>query len=484
MDSSAAPRRLISAASVLLLALAVLFGVAAYLSHEQSLAREKVHRDYVGSVSLTARLIGDGLTVSETNNRRNASETFAGAPKTIPAALEANHTGLDEIAVLTDQGAVLGSYPSGLRQRATVLRDSRSFALARRSGHLVFGDLVAGNPVGTIDAIQPFDTPYGGRMMVIPLPLQQVTSLGEAYLSSAQGALGGHAYLVDGKETVIASSSAGDVGRTIPADLRSAHVPRVDEQSGRFVVSHGVPASTWRVVFVTPERALLAPLRSSRMVAWQLYAAFVAAMALLLLIGTSALRSSGQLAHARLHDTLTGLPNRALLFQRLERALRERRHSFLAVLFIDLDGFKPINDRYGHSTGDKLLNAVGRRLVESMRPGDQVSRIGGDEFLVVVCADLRGDDAARAVAERIQDYLAQPYTIDDEPLLVGSSIGVATVDLAHSSEADVAEHLIHQADQAMYMVKRRGGRGIEFFSPAHGPQGTVPSRPTTTGTIG
>jgi len=108
---------------------------------------------------------------------------------------------------------------------------------------------------------------------------------------------------------------------------------------------------------------------------------------------------SARLAHARLHDTLTGLLNRALFLERVQQAINEQRPDEpVAALFIDLDGFKPINDTYGHAAGDALLKAVSDRLIESMRPGDYVCRFGGDEFLVL-CQRLREPEDAQHVLD-------------------------------------------------------------------------------------
>jgi diguanylate cyclase (GGDEF)-like protein len=230
-----------------------------------------------------------------------------------------------------------------------------------------------------------------------------------------------------------------------------------------YYTSAGVPGTPWRVVFAVPERNLMEPVEASRKVAWQLFAAFVAAMICMVALGATALSRSARLAYERQHDALTGLPNRLLFIEKAEQALTGRRRPVgrVAVLFIDLDGFKPINDRYGHAAGDALLVAVAQRLAGGTRKGDVVGRFGGDEFLVL-CTALVDEAQVTAIAERLRQEIAKPYEFDGHVVSVGSSIGLALND----SLDDVAATLIHHADRAMYEAKE-GGRGrIRRFSPA------------------
>lgn len=151
------------------------------------------------------------------------------------------------------------------------------------------------------------------------------------------------------------------------------------------------------------------------------------------------------------HDALTGLPNRLLLLDRLSEALHgaRRRADLVAVLFIDLDRFKPINDTHGHAVGDAVLQTVAHRLRESVRQIDSVARLGGDEF-VVVLRDLRSRGYAEKLAAKLLDLICQPIVIDGLQLSVGASIGVGT----GPEPGDTAADLLHRADLAMYAVKR------------------------------
>jgi len=217
----------------------------------------------------------------------------------------------------------------------------------------------------------------------------------------------------------------------------------------------------WKVVYATKTNVLLAPVQSTRRVAWQMFGAFVVAILLMLLLGTRALLNSTRLAHARLHDALTGLPNRALFLQHAQHAIDAcRRHGGpLAALFLDLDGFKPINDTHGHTVGDALLAAVAERLSDSSRTGDVVGRFGGDEFLVL-CRQLSSDEDAFDIADRLQKAIAEPFVIDGRSLCVSVSIGIATFQHARSSN-----ELIHNADLAMYRAKQSGKGRTELFIP-------------------
>ncbi|MEQ8839997.1 MAG: EAL domain-containing protein [Acidimicrobiales bacterium] len=152
------------------------------------------------------------------------------------------------------------------------------------------------------------------------------------------------------------------------------------------------------------------------------------------------------------HDELTGLPNRALLIDRMTHALAasERSHQPIGVLFIDLDGFKTINDTLGHPVGDTALTKVAERLTAIVRPGDTLARIGGDEF-VMLCAGTDGARGATAVARRILDAFAQPFVLEGREIAIGASIGIAT-----SIGSAEPNQIIENADIARYEAKHEG----------------------------
>jgi diguanylate cyclase (GGDEF)-like protein/PAS domain S-box-containing protein len=166
-----------------------------------------------------------------------------------------------------------------------------------------------------------------------------------------------------------------------------------------------------------------------------------------------------QLVYEAYHDGLTELASRALFGERLEEALAKVGGDDVAILFLDLDGFKEVNDSLGHAAGDQLLVQVAERLRESVRDGDTVARFGGDEFAVLVQSIVARADAG-TVARRIVAAIGEPFTIDGRELHVGASIG-----LASASDATDMEQLLRNADLAMYEAKAAGGGGFAGYDP-------------------
>ncbi|MFT7244149.1 MAG: diguanylate cyclase (GGDEF)-like protein/PAS domain S-box-containing protein [Candidatus Azotimanducaceae bacterium] len=161
------------------------------------------------------------------------------------------------------------------------------------------------------------------------------------------------------------------------------------------------------------------------------------------------------------HDLLTKLPNRALMEDRLGIAITQARRNkqSLAVMFLDLDRFKWVNDTMGHAMGDRLLQAVGQRLENMLRKGDTLARFGGDEFALILPQITRAEDAG-TIAEKILGELKDPFKLDEHELHVSGSIGIAVYPEAGST----MESLIKSADMAMYCVKDRGKNGYEFYT--------------------
>jgi diguanylate cyclase (GGDEF)-like protein/PAS domain S-box-containing protein len=170
-----------------------------------------------------------------------------------------------------------------------------------------------------------------------------------------------------------------------------------------------------------------------------------------------------QMTHSAEHDYLTGLPNRMLLNDRISQAivLAPRHMKHVALLFLDLDGFKHINDSLGHPTGDKLLQSISERLIDCVRASDTVSRQGGDEFVVLLSEVEQSEDPA-ITARRMLEAVAQPHSIDHHDLHVTASIGVSV----YPDDGLDAETLIKNADTAMYQAKENGRQGYQFFKPA------------------
>ncbi|MGW3950874.1 putative bifunctional diguanylate cyclase/phosphodiesterase [Streptomyces sp. NPDC004752] len=187
---------------------------------------------------------------------------------------------------------------------------------------------------------------------------------------------------------------------------------------------------------------------------------------------TDRVRLQAQLQHSAEHDPLTDLPNRALFTRRVQQALSGRRASDraavphgTAVLFIDLDGFKAVNDTIGHQAGDELLVQAARRLQDAVRQGDTAARLGGDEFAALIVGDGTRDRGARErnileLADRLRATLSQPYLIDGNDVRVNASIGVAFADPGLG-----AGELLRNADLAMYRAKSAGKGRVELYKP-------------------
>ncbi len=184
---------------------------------------------------------------------------------------------------------------------------------------------------------------------------------------------------------------------------------------------------------------------------------------------TERVRLQAQLQHNAEHDPLTGLPNRALFTDRVRQALGGRRtgDAGTAVLFIDLDGFKAVNDRLGHQAGDELLVQAARRLQESVRAGDTAARLGGDEFAAIILGDGAGDQSAREcqvheIADRLRLTLSQPYRVGvgAGDVRVAASIGVA-----FAEPGITPSDLMRNADLAMYRAKAGGKNRVELYAP-------------------
>lgn len=167
------------------------------------------------------------------------------------------------------------------------------------------------------------------------------------------------------------------------------------------------------------------------------------------------------LAHRASHDPLTGLPNRAVLMGHLNRVLARlgRQPGTVALLFVDLDGFKNINDTYGHRVGDGVLKEVARRISLAVRRDDVVTRMGGDEF-VIVCDALESTSESATVAERIRLALDEPFDSHGRVHQISASIGIAQT----SDPGTTGEDLLRRADLAMYLAKERGRNRVEFFA--------------------
>ena len=240
----------------------------------------------------------------------------------------------------------------------------------------------------------------------------------------------------------------------------SALMPHVDPQSGQTLAVLGldVDARQWRQALW---QAAVLPLGAT--------AVFVLAAILFFRIQVRTLleharlmASEGSLYEQAHHDSLTGLPNQRLLADRMSQALTHahRMENRAAILFLDLDRFKNVNDSLGHAMGDALLREVAERLRALMREDDTVARLGGDEF-VILLPEIRQDDDARHVAEKVISELAKPVIVGDQSLSIGVSVGIAL----YPDDAMDATNWLACADRAMYAAKDSGRNTYQFADP-------------------
>ncbi|MCA2211790.1 sensor domain-containing diguanylate cyclase [Jidongwangia harbinensis] len=446
----------------------VLIGlVACYLVYTDRAAGDRLRDEFAQRAAVAGELTSGAFTASHAQNKATAEQLFGGDSRSVQAALEADAT-MTFSTVLTADGTIVAGRPEMLRRASGQALVATVFKLALDRSTMVFDNLRNGPNGQMLLFGVPYQAAGGTRVWIGSVPLETINAFAASYLSSSLGLREGHAYIVDANGLLIARTGAEKIGAPLPEDrlaaaVRNADAGRVGED---YYAAAGVPGTGWRVIFVAPERVLLEPIQPTRRLAWQIFGAFVLAMVCMMVFGVTALTRSARLAYERQHDALTGLPNRMLFIERVDRALTERRpaEEKVAVLFIDLDGFKPINDAYGHAAGDALLTAVANRLADSARRGDVVCRFGGDEFLVL-CAGLTDDQQAVAIADRLRIKIADPYQIEGHTVRVGSSIGVALQD----RNTDGTTALIHHADLAMYQAKKAGGERVEVFRTAPAP---------------
>jgi diguanylate cyclase (GGDEF)-like protein/PAS domain S-box-containing protein len=171
-------------------------------------------------------------------------------------------------------------------------------------------------------------------------------------------------------------------------------------------------------------------------------------------------QAEARLQRLALYDSLTGLPNRTLFFDRMDQllALAKRNNYVLALLFLDLDGFKQVNDTFGHDVGDELLRQVAERLARAMRKSDTIARMGGDEF-IGLCGRIAGADDAAVVARKIIASLQEPYPAGEQTCTIGVSIGISI----YPDDGKDIDTLLKKADMAMYRVKQGKHGGYVFF---------------------
>jgi diguanylate cyclase (GGDEF)-like protein len=252
---------------------------------------------------------------------------------------------------------------------------------------------------------------------------------------------------------------AYQTGEAVPiADLRSEALypvfgPQALESGLRAIFTFPLRHGEHRLGALDLYRDTPGSLNDEAMVVAQTLADVVSAYLVNAQARADLLDTSARSQAIALHDALTGLPNRTLLLERIEHALLSRRRSekVVAVLFIDLDGFKRVNDSFGHRVGDELLVAIAERLTRMLRPGDTLARLSGDEF-IIVCEDLDEEGQVEMIAERLIDAIGSRFNLAGIAVDLSASIGIA-----FAGPGNDPEQILHRADVAMYQVKNRGG---------------------------
>lgn len=330
---------------------------------------------------------------------------------------------------------------------------------------------------GGLLLISPQDKLFVGAsdadMIFKPTPAEGIDLLHDRAMLGFRGA--GITVNAFGIEELVGIASVPSTGWFVVARLPSEEAYAPLSRLRRFIINNtGMISLLFVIIIVIGLRFLLKPLRSAAAHADRMTRGEIALEPLPVArddeVGhltvafnrllSKLLESRAELNYMAHHDTLTGLPNRQLLADRMKQALAraQRGKGYVAVLFLDLDGFKPINDQFGHDAGDVALRQVTERLQEVVRQEDTLARVGGDEF-VIVLSDLhdKADAVAEMVARKCLEVFVQPFLINGQACQMGTSIGIVVGD--HRCDPD---KLLVAADQAMYRAKEAGRGKFEW----------------------
>ena len=471
------PRPLVGGVNwkVAVLALAVAAALTAALAWNlvatQSQARASLDDAIQRRAGLTADVIASAFM--STRTPAMASRDFSGGPRDLRRAVQKASALANgqRVTVLDARGRVLATAGTGIDPNPAERRGAQLALRGRASLSDAFADGRWGAQL--VELAIPYPTRSERRVLLMSGPISVVEAFTQGFFATPSAFRATEGYLIDGAGETL---SATQPRARVPGPVRAALARGENGHRGdRTFVSAKVPSSRWSVVLSVPDSVLYASVDGAPAdAAWLLFAAFVAAIAALLGLGLLAARSARRLAaanrsadaavalaHERLHDPLTGLANRELFAARAAHAVvaGRRRGRSVAVVFMDIDDFKLINDSLGHKVGDEVLREVARRLTDSVRGADTVSRFGGDEF-VVLCDDLTDAPAALRAVERIRTGLEGPVEVGGRSVPVTFSIGVAT---AGGDDERTAAVLLSNADAAMYRAKERGRDRVEIF---------------------
>jgi diguanylate cyclase (GGDEF)-like protein len=431
--------------------LVTLGAFATALRHNHTVEHDGALRRAEDQATITAALAATIFGTNVDATARELSRTY-GAPIVSAASLRNTvRTNRAEYgAVLAANGQVLARTPTAPESLVgpvfwpDYLRRVLNGPDRYRVSSLVNGD--------TVHYATRFSTPAGPRVLVEGIRASSVATLLRAYLGRLPGASRQRGYVVDGHDRIVASL----LSARRPGETPDARGP------DRTVVSAPIRGTEWRVLLSQRNRDLFRGISTG--LEWLVLAALALAglVAIIMLVRATRRGQALQVAyreqqHEALHDSLTGLANRTLFHNRVEHAAARiaRRNTIAAVLFLDLDHFKVVNDSLGHLHGDQMLVEVADRLQSAVRPEDTVARLGGDEFTILL-EDLVDWTEAEHIADRVIAGLQAP--VGDQGLYLSASIGIALVS-AHAS----AEEIIRDADAAMYRAKSEGrGRHALF----------------------
>jgi diguanylate cyclase (GGDEF)-like protein len=454
-------------------------GLALHLARVQQRSQSTVESDFSHRAQLTAKLTSAAL-VANLGAPPKVGDALNGPADALGGTMAAlrEQSEAPAVALFDAHGNPLNSSPAGVAGAVQRGIGSERIRAALHRGMAVSNVTFWGpNRTPTLAMLDSVKTDEGPRVLAELFSAKEFASA-SAYIAEAPGQRGATAYLLDGAGRVLASSNEARIGsqlrdRTLATAVRRHRVGQVG--NNYFVDAPVRSGSRWQVVFWVPMTSLLAAVTSANGTDWLMFAALIAALLAFLSVTLLAGRKSAQLvrseertnaaqqlARARLRDPVTGLPSRELFLDRVEKALKRDRdtETTVAVLFVDLDGFKRINDSLGHAAGDQLLHAFGTRLREVIGPLDTVSRFGGDEFLVLG-ERFPEPDAAVRLADAIRSVLDQPFQLGSRPVRLTCSVGIA-IKRPGDPAIDSAS-LVRRADAAMYDVKTRRGGGVRMF---------------------
>jgi diguanylate cyclase (GGDEF)-like protein len=448
--------------------------------------RNQLARQFADRAAFAAHTTGGLMASSGAQQAQIAGSQLDGAPTKLVAQLATYVQGSppnQPTIIYGRGGAVLAAAPPLSAATARLAKDPA--VAAALSGKAAMSDVFIGPGQTPMFAFAvPYATRYGRRVVLNAGPLELVRALAAGYLAAGPAVPGAHAFLIDDNGVVIVDSAGAAAGTPL-RDRRlfaaARRHPSADLGRDHYASALVGSGTHWRTIFVAPASSLYAPVASGDRNSWILFGAFIAAVLAAIVAAAWTIRRSAQLAHRsaqlslteerarvaeqlafeRLHDELTGLPNRNLFRDRLQLALaaQTRDPEPLAVMFLDIDRFKRVNDSLGHARGDRLLSIIAERLAEALQPTDTISRFGGDEFSIL-CPGVHDEREALLIAQRLEKVVERGIELDGREVRVTASIGIALHGVGDTTDD---ETLIRSADTAMYRAKATPGAQIQVF---------------------